>query len=173
MTLEEEVDFFFAPPLPEQASKVRSTLHLLRREMQDCLIGTVVPENEFIAYPGERHRLFATLMVIMCGIELLGKFYAGNDAPGGVYDRFKSFAKEFILAGSRAPEEFADVLYYGCRNTVIHSFNVREKKKRYRMTIVDKPATGVVWSVPGQPDRFVVSVEGLAQAPDTPGNPSW
>jgi hypothetical protein len=163
MTLDEEVDFFFAAPLPEQTGSVRSTLHLLRREMQDCLIGTVVPENEFAAYPGERHRLFATLMVIMSGIDLLAKFYAGNDKSGCVGDRFKAFAMTFLFSEARSPEQCADVLYH-CRNTVMHSFNVREKRKQYKVNIVDKASTEVVWPVPGQPNRFVISVEGLAQA---------
>src|SRR5262245_4068264 len=58
MTLQQQIDFFFAPPHPMQPGPSVSTLHLARREAQDCLIGTVVPEAEVLTrYPG-LHRLF-------------------------------------------------------------------------------------------------------------------
>ena len=56
MTIREQIDFFFAPPLPMQSGESLSTLHLNRREVQDCLIAA--------------------------GIDLLAKFYAGSDRSG-------------------------------------------------------------------------------------------
>ena len=162
MTLPEQIDFFFAPPLPLQAGAVRSPLYLVRQEMQDCLIGTLVAEDAIITHPGERHRLFATVMVIMSGIDLLAKFHAGNDASGGVYDRFKAFVSAFIFARYPAPDEYADVLYYGCRNPLLHSFNVRQKK--YAIAVIEKGSGTPVWRIKGHPTGFVISVEGLVQA---------
>jgi len=64
--LDEKIAFFFAPLLPIQWGGTYSSLHLLRREAQDCLIGTVLDEDEVIAQAlREPHRLFATLMVVM------------------------------------------------------------------------------------------------------------
>ena len=162
MTLDEEIDFFFAPPLPPQTAGVQSPLHLVRRELQDCLTGTVVPEHLFLADRGDRHRLFATVMVIMSGIDLLAKFYAGSDASGQVGVRFTRFAGAFIFKGYLAPEEYADVLYYGCRNPVTHSFNVRQQK--YKIFIADGPRDVAVLRARNEPGCFVVCVEGLALA---------
>jgi hypothetical protein len=83
MTLQEQIDFFFAPPLPMQTGSASSTLHLNRREVQDCLIGDVVAEDKVLSDPRPRHRLFATVMVIASGVDLLAKFYAGSDKSGG------------------------------------------------------------------------------------------
>ena len=74
-TRQEQIDFFFAQPFPKQPGPFFSSLHLARQEMQDCLIGTVVAEDAILVYPGKRHRLFATVMVIMSGIDLLAQFY--------------------------------------------------------------------------------------------------
>lgn len=162
MTPQEQIDFFFAPPLPEQTGTPRSPLHLVRREMQDCLINTVVAEDAIIAYPGERHRLFATVMVIMSGIDLLAKFHAGDDANGRVHDRFTAFVSAFMFNGNQSADEYPDVLYYGCRNPLLHSFNVHQKK--YVITVVDKLSGTPVWRIKGHPNGFVISVDGLAHA---------
>ena len=78
MTVDEKIAFFFAPPQPEQEGNSRSTLHLLRREAQDCLIGKLVPEENVIEEAQhEPHRLFATTMVLMTGVNLLAKFWSG------------------------------------------------------------------------------------------------
>src|SRR4030095_1218971 len=74
MTLEEQIDFFFAGPDPEQTGDLRSTLHLVRREVQDCLIGKVVDESQVVTVAREEpHRLVATMMVLMAGVDLLAK----------------------------------------------------------------------------------------------------
>ena len=96
MTLQEQIDFFFAPPLPRQTGVSRSPLHLARQEMQDCLIGTLVAEDAISAHSGDPHRLFATVMVIMSGIDLLAKFHAGSESAG-VHHRFTAFVSAFIF----------------------------------------------------------------------------
>jgi hypothetical protein len=83
MTTGEKIDLFFKNPVIEPDGPTQGVLYLLRREVQDCFIGKVVPEDQVIAESQKnRHRLFATVMVIMAGIDLLAKFYAGSDETG-------------------------------------------------------------------------------------------
>ena len=59
MAVDEQITFFFAVPDPEQVGEVRSTLHQLRREAQDCLIGKIVAEELVIDEARkDPHRLF-------------------------------------------------------------------------------------------------------------------
>src|SRR5262245_24325897 len=93
----------FASPHAVQSGFV-STLYLNRREVQDCILGDVIAEDAVAADP-RRHRLFATVMVISAGIDLLAKFYAGSDksgGPGGVGDRIVGFAERFMFTGKTA-----------------------------------------------------------------------
>ena len=133
MTLEEEIAFFFAPPLPLQSGATLSTLHLLPREAQDCLIGDVVHEDAVVA-DRRRHRLFATTMVLMAGIDLLAKFYAGDDSNGKAGERIKDFASRFIFNGAPSATEPAEVLSCGCRNPMLHSFTSHNAKYRITLT---------------------------------------
>ena len=85
MTTDQKIDLFFKNPAEQPDGSIQGVLYLLRREVQDCFIGKVVPEDQVIAESQkDRHRLFATVMVIMAGIDLLAKFYAGSDENGGV-----------------------------------------------------------------------------------------
>lgn len=163
MTLDEQIAFFFAPPNPEQTDHTRSTLHLLRREIQDCLIGKVVDEDRVIGEArDERHRLFATTMVLVSGIDLLAKFYAGSDdsGRGNIEGRVVSFAKRYLFGDEHSSGELAVALHVGFRNPISHSFTLHSKT--HRMTLIsDGMAEGAVWRAKGQPNTFVVSLEGL------------
>jgi hypothetical protein len=167
MTLQEQIDFFFAAPQPMQTSSPVSTLHLNRREVQDCLIGDVIAEAAVAADPRERQRLFASVMVIAAGVDLLGKFYAGSDksgGKGGVGDRIVEFAEKFVFTGSPSAREFAEVLYYGCRNPMLHSFTLHND--RFRITQTNELRTAAIWRATAS-DRsvsYVVSVGGLYNA---------
>jgi hypothetical protein len=129
----EQIEFFFAPPVPQQQSGRQSTLHLLRRELQDCFVGEFFA-NEFepLSMPAAKHRrLFATCLVLWSGIDLSAKFYAGT-VDGSVADRFKTFVREVMLAQHKLAEEgraiTPDVLYYGLRNPMVHSFGLTSGK---------------------------------------------
>jgi hypothetical protein len=160
MTTEEKIDLFFKNPVIEPDGATQGVLYLLRREVQDCFIGKVVPEDQVIAESQkDRHRLFATVMVIMAGIDLLAKFYAGSDENGGVGPRIRTFAREFVFTGLSSAQLFSEVLYEGCRNPMLHSFALQNK--RFRMTLMQGFSHGVIRTVRGQPDWFVLSVEGL------------
>ncbi len=160
MTLDEQIVFFFAPPLRMQTGGSLSTLHLLRREAQDCLIGNVIEEDLVVAEANkEHHRLFATTMVLMAGIDLLAKFFAGSDRQGKVGERVKAFSKRYVFENLPSADEFAEVLYVGCRNPMLHSFTLHNKE--YRITLTTGFTHGVVRRVREQPDLFVISIEGL------------
>ena len=160
MTLDEKIAFFFAPPLTMQPIGTVSTLHLLRRETQDCLIGTVVNEDEVIARAmKESHRLFAALMVLMAGTDLLGKFYAGSDDIGGVGARFKGFAAHYMFPNAADPARSSEVLYLGLRNPLLHSFTLYEKK--LEIWLVTKNPQFDVIPNPANPINFLISIEGV------------
>jgi hypothetical protein len=160
MTTDQKIDLFFRNPAEEPDGSIQGVLYLLRREVQDCFIGKVVPEDQVIAESQkDRHRLFATVMVIMAGIDLLAKFYAGSDENGGVGSRIRTFAREFVFADLPSAQLFSEVLYEGCRNPMLHSFALQNK--RFRMTLMQGFSHGVLRRVKGQPDWFVLSVEGL------------
>lgn len=59
-----------------------SSLALLRNDIDRCFISGIL-------YPG--------VIGIMTGIDLLAKFYKGDDSSNGVGDRFKSFLKYYFI----------------------------------------------------------------------------
>jgi hypothetical protein len=75
----DKIDFLlFLPPdqhVPHWPTY--STLHLLRREIQDCLLGTVVPEKDALDQR-PYSRLFASAILVSSGIDLSGKFVYGD-----------------------------------------------------------------------------------------------
>ncbi len=161
-TLPQQIEFFFAPPLPPQAG-VASPLHLLRREAQLCLLGDVVPE-ESVGSDQRRNRLFATCMVIMAGIDLLAKFHAGDDADGKSRKRFETFLSEYVSSGpATATMSFAEVIYLGFRNPVVHSFSLYSKK--VTVSLAQGLGRGAVVRPvgrgPDEPEQFVISLEDL------------
>jgi hypothetical protein len=162
MTVLEKINFFFAPPLPMQADGLVSPLHLARRESQSCFLDDVIPEDRLSDNQRPPRRLFATMMVLMAGIDLLAKFHAGSDDIGKVGDRMKAFVSTFLFAGDPRAVEFADVLYIGCRNPLLHSFTLHQKK--YLVALVLRGGTLAIWRTRGNPEVYMIDVEGLFHA---------
>ncbi len=165
-TLSEQIDFFFAPPVPEQDGSSKSTLHLNRREAQDCFLGDFMAERDVANDPRDRRRVFATVMVIAAGIDLLGKFYAGSDKsrPGEVGDRIIEFAERFVFTGQPSAHDFSEVLYYACRNPMLHSFTLHNN--RFKISLTTELSSGAIWraTAPDGSTSYVVSVGGLYTA---------
>jgi hypothetical protein len=121
----ENLDFFFTPPTVDMglhrwswAGAHCSVLYLLRREVQDCLVGKVVPECD--VYETEpRYRLFAATMVILAGIDLLSKFAEGD--LGKVTDRYRNFLTQY----ADMTEMDANAVWY-LRNAQMHSFGLAD-----------------------------------------------
>jgi len=164
MALDEQITFFFAVPDPEQEGEVRSTLHQLRREAQDCLIGKVVAEELVIDEARkDPHRLFATVMVLMAGIDLLSKLYAGSDKKGEVKRRFLDFSRRYVVNGSGDVDERAEALYQGLRNPLIHSFTLHSEE--YQMRLVVFQGQGhPVWLRKSDSKQVIVSIAGVFDA---------
>ena len=89
------------PPCPVERHAQRdqqSVLYLVRREAQDCLIGKVVPESQVLRQ-FDQHRLFATVMVVFAGIDLVAKFAADRE----VRYRFVGFAGDYLSLTDGVP----------------------------------------------------------------------
>jgi hypothetical protein len=112
---------FFRPPTDAiPPSGVVSPLYLLRREIQDCLIGKVIDESRVREEP-QRHRLFASTMVIFAGIDLLGKFAFPELA---MRERFCSFISTYGTTPLTpiGDAEAKAILRY--RNGLMHQFGL-------------------------------------------------
>lgn len=133
MTEDEQIEFFFAPPVPAQPPGRQSTLYLLRRELQDCLIGEHLADERAPITMYARHRRgFATCLVLWAGIDLLAKFYAGEPDDKNVGKKFKTFVRDVVfmplVERLQVEDEILDVgpdvLYQGLRNPMVHSFGL-------------------------------------------------
>jgi hypothetical protein len=160
MTLDEKIAFYFKPPAPIKELGTFSSLFMLRREAQDCLIGKVVDEDAVIeeAMRGE-HRLFATLMVVMAGVDLLAKLYAGSDDLGGVGTRIKSFAARYRFQNAADPARSAEILYQGIRNPLLHSFTLYDRK--LEIWLINRQPQFDIFENPEKPGHVLVSIEGV------------
>jgi hypothetical protein len=98
-------------------------------------------------------------MVIMAGIDLLAKFYAGSDQQTGVGQRIRRFCRDFIFSGDPSADEFSDVLYVGCRNPMLHSFTLHSTE--YRISLACGLGRSMVSPVTGRQNAFLVNVDGL------------
>ncbi len=164
MTRNEKVAFFFKPPAPIKELGTLSSLFMLRCEVQDCLIGKVIDEDAVIneAMQHGEHRLFATLMVVMAGVDLLAKFYAGSDDIGGVGARFKGFAARYMFPNAADPARSAEILYQGIRNPLLHSFTLYDQN--LEIWLVNRQPDFDIFENPEKPGHVFISIEGVYQA---------
>ncbi len=124
LSWDDKLAFFFHPPEQEWSETVHSTLYLLRREVQDCLIGRVGPEIQVFRADG-RHRLFASAMVMFAGFDLVAKFHAGDDRRGHATDRFNRFLRVYAAVDE---DQARAVSAY--RNALMHSFGLYHEDRR-------------------------------------------
>ena len=101
--------FFLNPKIPlADFPATYGVLYLLRRDIHRCLEDAKPP----ISLPGT--------MAILAGVDLLAKFYVGDDARGKVGERFRVFLKTYFHLESPRDEE----TIYQLRNSVLHSFGL-------------------------------------------------
>ena len=148
MTIER---FFESPAMDPDHIPVRSTLYLLRRDIEKCF------EVE----------LFITgTMLIMTGIDLLGKFMFGDQ--GKQSERFKDCAG--LIFCNENP-----VILYQLRNSVVHSYSFDSEGggKKYYFTLTKTiPATGILKE--RQTDTENIETSGTTAIPDgTITNANW
>jgi hypothetical protein len=127
--LNKNIDFFFHyTPHPTECNprprgKTWSTLHLLRQDITYCF------ENGNAIWPAT--------MAIFAGIDLLAKYYTGDDR-GKVGDRFTNFIEKYLKL-SKKEDSF---VIYQLRNSMLHSFGLYSEGKNehgiqtiYRFTV--------------------------------------
>jgi hypothetical protein len=107
---EAEASFFQDPSVEPTLPGMLGVLYLLRRDLKQCM----TPPTE--AY-------LPAVMLVMAGIDLLAKFYAGSDKAGSSGRRFKKFVADFMWPRSRAEIESI----YQLRNALMHSFGLYSK----------------------------------------------
>jgi len=106
--------FFMNPSTVPVIPGTFSQLYLLRRDISTCF--GIDPNN------GQRlssQALWPGVMAICAGIDLLGKFLAGNDARRGVGTRFKTFLTIYFGISQNDAKTI-----YQLRNSLLHSFGL-------------------------------------------------
>jgi hypothetical protein len=122
---DDKIRFFFDEPTravdDHKRGGLASVLYLVRRE----LIETAGwdpgkgDDEQKVYDEGVRNRLFATLILIFSGFDLLAKFQLGD--AGGVGDRFKRF---LASPDGGQVDDLEARIFYGVRNSLVHSFSV-------------------------------------------------
>jgi hypothetical protein len=125
------IDWFFRNPRSAPVcGEEFSQLYLLRRDIDACF-GTD-PNTGVTWQPVDKRTgadihcqaIWPGTMAILAGIDMLGKFLAGNDKTRGpgkvtVADRFKAYCKRYLcLTNSDAD------LVYQLRNSLLHAFGL-------------------------------------------------
>jgi hypothetical protein len=117
-----DADLFFEPPTAHRPPPNRyGLLHLLRRDIIQCLGRDPTSGAKLV------HRaLWPAAMGILAGIDLLAKYLAGKDDPGGVGSRYRDYLNRYCQP--LGPDD-AETLYQ-FRNALIHSFGLYSESKR-------------------------------------------
>jgi hypothetical protein len=124
-----DIDLFFEDPANvPSSSRVYGVLYLLRRDIRICL-GIDPNTNSSIEYQA----LWPGAMAIMAGIDLLGKFLAGNDGVRQSGRRFRDFVEEYLQPIS--PDDATTI--YQLRNALLHSFGLysEHRNRIYRFVL--------------------------------------
>jgi len=101
--------FFLDPKIPlADFPATYGVLYLLRRDIRRCLEENTPP----ISYPG--------MMATLAGVDLLAKFYLGDDSRRNVGERFRMFLREYFCLECSTDAE----TIYQFRNSLLHSFGL-------------------------------------------------
>ena len=117
----DKIELFFKDPhSPNDVPGDFSSLYLLRKDAWKCY--GCDPSNGTETTPV----LFPGAMTVFCGVDLLAKFYESDS--GSVGDRFKNYVRDFFPSGRLSADVPTHV--YGLRNSLMHSFGMRDRKKK-------------------------------------------
>jgi len=143
---------FFEDPLVYRAPPGQfGILFLLRRDINSCLGAEAGAQNRTahqIQWPGA--------MGVLAGIDLLAKFYAGEDGQG-VGSRFRAFVQRFF----HIPTAEAEILYQ-LRNSMLHSFGLYSRGQSgavYRFNLISRGGRPLIRHTP--PEHYLVDVIAL------------
>ncbi len=115
--IQQNIHFFFEDPhVYHPPPGDYSVLYLLRRDIHTCLGFNPNTRNSI----DENRALWPGTMAIMAGIDLLAKFYAGNDNRGQVSQRFRDYVRTYF---QNISQRDADTIYQ-LRNSLLHSFGL-------------------------------------------------
>ncbi len=117
--------FFYNPKNGIQPPNDYGVLYLLRRDVYRCLgynTDTWTIDRDSIIWPGT--------MTILAGVDLLGKFFKGDDSFNGVGQRFMGYYDKYI-------DNKNSEIIYQFRNSLLHSFGLlsKTKTKTYSFTV--------------------------------------
>lgn len=142
LSIEKELEFFFQDPKIQIEVNEASILHLLRRDVYRCMGYTKVNEEQkLIKDENVAPILWPGIMAVLAGIDLLGKFYAGDDNNNGVHRRFTAYCRKYI------DSENSEVIFQ-FRNSLLHSFGLFSKTKdvtyHFQLTALHKELVTVI-----------------------------
>lgn len=143
--VENDIDLFFQDPAIEPSSPGRfGVLYLLRRDIKQCVTTGQI--------------LWPATMAILAGIDLLGKFYAGEDGSG-VGPRFRSFVDKYFQPIS--PDDAETI--YQLRNALLHSFGLYSKSRTndYYFSLILPEVGPLIQRHPQNSDVYLISIAAL------------
>jgi hypothetical protein len=106
-------DFFFHYDIDTSGKNKFSNLCLLRRDINTCFGKNPNDPNTTLSFSA----LWPGTMAILAGIDLLAKFYSGDDNQSKSKTRFKNYTEEYI------DRTFFEEIYQ-LRNSLLHSFGL-------------------------------------------------
>lgn len=120
--------FFEQPNRIRKPPSVFGVLYLLRRDIFLCM-----GQNPNTGHPIPYAALWPGVMAILAGVDLLGKFYTGNDQIRKAGNRFRNFIHEYFKPISADDEE----TIYQLRNALLHSFGLYSEthNKKYHFVL--------------------------------------
>jgi len=148
--------FFMNPSTAPVRPGTFSQLYLLRRDISTCFgidptTGQLLPTEAL--WPG--------VMAICAGIDLLGKFLAGNDARGRVGPRFRTFLTTYFGISENDAETI-----YQLRNSLLHSFGLYSEVtdragnvRRVYIFILAREGGALITALRG--DTYLIDIETL------------
>ena len=147
----EDADLFFLCPRTEIKRRGRfGVLYLLRRDIDQCM--GIDPNT---GQGGGPTALWPGAMAMLAGVDLLAKFFAGSDKVRGNGQRFLKFLE---CCSDLKNADDRDLIYQ-LRNSLMHSFGLYSKGKRFILTsggateLVSKP----------KPDQYSIDLPILHQ----------
>lgn len=119
--------FFMDPSTPPVFPSTFSQLYLLRRDISICF-GMDPSSGQEVS----SRVLFPGVMAICAGIDLIGKFLAGDDTVNQVGPRFKKFLTTYFQLDDCEAETI-----YQLRNSLLHSFGLysRTRDRQYKFVL--------------------------------------
>ncbi|HEX4054678.1 MAG TPA: hypothetical protein VHX86_10475 [Tepidisphaeraceae bacterium] len=137
-------------------------LYILRQDIYRCM-GLDLKTGKQLPPPDNGLSLWPGAMAIMAGVDLLGKFFSGNDGPRTVSTNFDLFLKECFKLSSQEDR----ITIYQLRNSLLHSFGLYSEAQGGRIFRFSLNQTGPPITRPIDPldpaQRYIVNILSLQE----------